>query len=230
MLILIAVLAYFAARAQDHHIAQFAIWKPKEGQEQKFEEGYKQHLVWHKTNNDPWDWYGWYVISGARYGQFVDATFDHSWGDFNEPVKPAGDRADNELHVFPFAELQTVFKVVRMDEASSGGTAGLKSRLIRLITLSVNDMETGLKVVKELKNNYAADIPIQNFQTYKMIDGGDTRQLMIMLGFSDYAEYGKTAGLQEALSAIEDDLQVKTITAVRSETLVYRADMSLFSD
>lgn len=63
---------------QTENIGQFAIWKARDGMLQNFETGYKQHLNWHKTNGDKWNWYGWYIISGDRYGQFVDATFDHN--------------------------------------------------------------------------------------------------------------------------------------------------------
>ena len=97
--------------AQENNLAQFAIWKPKAGNEQLFATGYKQHLVWHKTNNDTWDWYGWYIISGPNWGMFVDATFNHNWNDFDNPVNPAGDKADNALHVHPFGDVLSVFKV-----------------------------------------------------------------------------------------------------------------------
>ncbi|WP_298736037.1 hypothetical protein [uncultured Chitinophaga sp.] len=88
--------------AAQQHIAQFVAWKPKAGAEQLFETGYRQHLLWHKTNRDPWGWYGWFIISGPRTGQFVDATVEHAWSDFDQLLKPADDRADNELHVYPY--------------------------------------------------------------------------------------------------------------------------------
>jgi hypothetical protein len=52
--------------AQDKGIAHFSVWSPK--QEANFKSGYKQHLQWHKANNDSWNWYGWYIISGPRAG------------------------------------------------------------------------------------------------------------------------------------------------------------------
>lgn len=50
---------------------QFAIWKPKNGESENFEKGYKQHLNWHKVNKGHWGWDGWFFISGPTYGQFV---------------------------------------------------------------------------------------------------------------------------------------------------------------
>lgn len=70
---LIFLLIFFASftYAQNSNIGQFAVWKTKEGQLQNFENGYKQHLNWHKSNDDKWGWYGWFIISGNRYGQFL---------------------------------------------------------------------------------------------------------------------------------------------------------------
>ena len=229
LLLLAMILFGSTALAQEKNIAQFAVWQPKEGLEQKFEAGYKQHLLWHKTSGDKWDWYGWFIASGSRYGQFVDATFDHSWNDFNSPVKPAEDLADNRLHVFPFGDVQTVFKISKIQELSSADGADLKSKFIRLVTISVNDIPAALKTIKKLKNDYAANFSVKNFTTYKMVDGGNVNQIILMLGLNDYDEYGKTENLPEELSAIENSLKTKTIIAVNSETLVYRADMSLFA-
>ena len=215
--------------AQDTNIAQFAIWKPNRGQEQTFEAGYKRHLKWHEANEDPWDWYGWYIVSGPRYGQFVDATFDHAWSEFDTPIKPAEDRADNFLHVFPFGELQTVFKVSKVSASSSTDTTGLKSRYLRLITLSVSDVSSALRVLDKLRDTYLKRGVTRNFVTFKVVDGGDTNQIIVILGFSNYNEYGKTATLQEDFSAIEISLSTKVLKSAQSETLVYRADMSLFS-
>ena len=62
------------------------------------------------------------------------------------------------------------------------------------------------------------------------MDGGNINQLVLLLGAADYEEYGKTEDLQEMLGAAEAALQLKVIEQVYSETLVYRADMSLFPE
>jgi hypothetical protein len=222
------VLSHSVTRAQDNTIGQFVFWKPKEGLEQKFETGYKQHLQWHKANNDPWGWYGWYVISGPRSGQFVDATVGHRWGDFDNAIRPSEDAADNRLHVYPFGALQIVFKVSQV-KALSTDVQGLKSKFTRMIMLSVNDVPAALKIVEKLKGRYEG-LSIQHFQTYRIVDGGEMNQIMILLGFEGYHAYGKSAGLQEDLAAIERSLKVKVITSITSETLVYREDMSLFPE
>lgn len=229
-LYLLLILFNSTVLAQEKNVAHFSVWSPKAGREQNFEAGYKKHLLWHKANGDKWSWYGWYIVSGPRFGQFVDATFEHSWSDFDSPVKPAEDAADNELHTVPFGNFLTAFKVSKVRQLSSSDGAGLKSKFIRLITLSVNDMPEGLKAVEKLKNKYATDFSLKNFHTYKLIDGGNANQIILMLGFNDYAGFGKTRNLQEDLTAVEDSLKIKVVTAINSETLLYKSDMSLFAE
>lgn len=102
------------AQEVSHAITSFVIWKPLPGHEDEFESVYKRHLQWHKAAQDTWSWYGWYFVSGERYGQFMDATFDHAWADFDKPIKPAGDRADNRVNVFPYGEVKSVYKALYM--------------------------------------------------------------------------------------------------------------------
>lgn len=225
------LLLLFSIRsAAQQHIAQFVVWKPNAGAEQQFEKGYRQHLLWHKANRDPWGWYGWFIISGPRSGQFVDATVDHAWSDFDHPTKPADDRTDNELHVYPYAELQTVVKAARLADLCTGDISSLQSKFLRMVTLQVRDMNTGIKLIEELKRNWPSATPIKDLLVYKIIDGGPMNQLVLLWGFNNFETYGNSEHLQEALGAAETALKVKAVEALTSETLVYRADMSLFPD
>jgi hypothetical protein len=215
-------------KAQSNSIAHFSFWKPKSGQEKNFETGYKQHLKWHKANADKWSWYGWYIISGPRDGQFVDATFNHAWSDFDKSVKPAEDEADNSLHTYPFGDFLFGLKVKYLTSLSISDSNSLKSKFLRLVTLNVSDIENGEKVIEKLKAKYQSDAGIKTFLTYKVIDGGSLNQLLLLIGLNSFEEYGKSENLQNDLSAIEHSLNLKTVNSITSETLVYRADMSLF--
>lgn len=225
-LTLLLVLAAHTMVAQQRNIAQFVVWKPKEGKAQDFETGYKQHLLWHKANKDPWGWYGWFFISGPRDGQFIDATIDHAWGDFEHSIKPADDRADNVLHVYPHGDVQSVVKAACLKELGTADNEGLKSKFVRMVTLEVTDIPGGIKLVRELKTR----LPLRHLQVYKPVDGGSINQLILLMGFAGYEEYGKAENLQEELSSIETRLGTRTVKGIISETLVYRADMSLFPD
>jgi hypothetical protein len=66
-----------ATGTTQRNLAAFSIWKPKDNQAARFEAGYKQHLKWHLASADRWNWYGWFIVSGPRDGEFLDATFGH---------------------------------------------------------------------------------------------------------------------------------------------------------
>src|SRR6476660_1106439 len=96
--------------------ARITILAPKPGMQKDLEEGYKRHLEWHRSNADKWTWYGWIVTTGPRFGYLVDGTFDHEAADFDTPVSPAEDAADNAKNVFPYASVAgTAFYRMRPD-------------------------------------------------------------------------------------------------------------------
>ncbi|MBC8083370.1 MAG: hypothetical protein H7Z21_09170, partial [Hymenobacter sp.] len=117
-------------------LARFAVWQPKENLEQQFADGYKLHLAWHRAQPDPWNWLGWTVASGPRQGQFIDATFGHAAADFDHPVNPATDAADNALHTEPFARFTGSFTVALLPEASTAGPLQLTDTYLRAYHLT----------------------------------------------------------------------------------------------
>jgi hypothetical protein len=224
------MLVFFSGEViAQNNVAHFSFWKIKPGQAQQFENGYKQHLTWHKDNGDTWSWYGWYVISGARADLFIDATFNHGWSDFDNPVKPAEDRADNNLHTHPFGNFEGGYKMIQLTDLSIGDSHGLQSKFLRLVTIHVTDIDNGKKVIERLKTHYQS-AGIKTFLPFKMVDGGNLNQLLVLIGINSFQEYGKMDKLQEELSAIETTLKIKTITSIAAETLIYRSDMSLIQE
>lgn len=213
--------------SQSGTIAHFSIWKPKPGLDDNFETGYKQHLKWHVVNGDKWNWVGWYIISGPRTNTFVDATFNHSWGDFDKPVKHLEDLADVGLHVSPFGDYQSAFKVAYLPNLSISDSSSLKSKLLRLVTLNVTDIEAGEKIIAKLKISYQST-GVKTFLTFKMVDGGNLNQMLLFLGFKNFEEYEKSETVQENLFAIENSFNTKVITSIASEILIYNSEMSYF--
>jgi hypothetical protein len=227
MKLIAGMLLFIAGEAvAQNNVAHFTFWKPNPAEAQHFENGYKQHLKWHKDNGDQSSWYGWYVISGPRADLFVDATFNHTWIDFDKPVKPAEDRADNNLHTRPFGDYEGGCKLLFLRDLSIGDSSGLESKYLRLITINVTEIDNGKKLIERLKNRYQLT-GIKTFLPFKMVDGGNLNQLLLLIGLQSFQEYGKLENLPEELSAIEATLKIKTITSITAETLVYRADMSL---
>jgi hypothetical protein len=212
------------ATAQNN-IAQFSIWKLTPGKEAYFETGYKKHLQWHKDNSDKWSWQSWYIIVGPRVGFFMDATFNHTWADFDKPVKPIEDGQDARLHISPFGDYQYSYKVAFQPGLSISDTGSLKSKYLRMLTLQVTNMDTAKRVIDKLKGVYQLK-GSTCFLTYKMADGGPLNQFQVFIGFSSYEDYGKSENITEEISQAENSLKVKTVSSVVSETLMYLPAMS----
>jgi len=208
-------------------MGQFAVWKPKEGQTKNFENGYKQHLNWHKTNGDSWSWYGWFIISGERYGQFVDATFNLAWPDFDKPVNPSEDMADNKINVFPYADVQTVFKVSHLKQFSTQDAYSSKSKLSKMLTITSSNSNKIMSLLEELQNFYKSK-NIKTVNTFKIADGGNLNEFIIILGFSTWEEYAVSENIADEISKMESKAGEKVILSIQSETMIYRNDLSYF--
>lgn len=221
------LLLFTIVQAQDSTLTRFAAWKQKEGMDQDFENGYKKHLQWHKANGDTWNWYGWYFTSGPRAGQFLDATDNHHWSDFDKATRPAEDWADNLLHVVPFADFQTVFTVKKLGRLSAAEPECLKSKYIRYVTIQVKDILSGIRALEKLKEQYIRLYDCRSYVFYKVIDGGDLNQLLILLGYDSYEKYGKSDRLLEDLAVIETNMKIRIIDSITSETMTFIQDMSL---
>ncbi len=229
----LTVLFFFlavTARAQQNNLAHVSIWRPKPGYESNFENGYKQHLKFHAANNDQKEWYGWYVISGDRTGYFIDATFGHTWKNFDHPIDPAGDNADNVLHTEPFATFIKGYKLTFVPELSTADSTALKSNFLRIVTIVTEDMETAKSIFEKLRSKYVLNRQIPGYRVYKITDGGNLNEWQILIGHPDFNSFSVYENLREDLGAIERSMKVRTIQSVHVETLRYRKDMSLFTN
>jgi hypothetical protein len=215
-----------AALGQQSPVAQFVVWKVEDGQLQNFENGYKKHLLWHKKNGDQNGWWGWFFVSGPRYGQFMDATFHHAWTDFDNAISPGEDMADNRLHVLPFARMQTIFKARHYTNYSIPDTVDNKWKITRMITVTVDDPEDGLKLAERLKADYSQHHG-KSFNVYGIVDGGALNQFLILMGFSNWQEFGRTEDVSQKLYEFGNKERHKILSVV-SETLLYRPDLSWF--
>ena len=62
----------------------------------------------------------------------------------------------------------------------------------------------------------------------KVVDGGMTNQIILMMGFSNWEEYSMSENLNEKLTEFELSIKIKPVSSITSETMFYRADMSWF--
>ncbi|WP_322404406.1 hypothetical protein [Massilia luteola] len=100
--------------------ARMVVIVSRPGQAEAFEKGYERHLQWHRGAQDPWTWYGWTFVLGNRINRFMDGTFGHAATDFDTPVQPAADAADNNVNVAPYADFVSHGMYQRMDAMSAG--------------------------------------------------------------------------------------------------------------
>ncbi|WP_156390772.1 hypothetical protein [Caulobacter sp. Root487D2Y] len=89
------------------------------GKQDAFEAGYAAHLQWHAAHADALPWFGWYVTSGPRTGLFVDGTFGVPFAAMDRRPDPAGDGADMEARVLPYAKARAYSAHVLWPEPST---------------------------------------------------------------------------------------------------------------
>ena len=216
-----------ATASAQHNLAAFSIWKPKEGQAARFEAGYKKHLQWHTGAGDKWNWYGWFIVSGDRAGEFVDATFGHEWSDLDHRVDPAGDGADNDLHTEPFADYLTGYKLQRLSFSDVEDSTVLGAGYLRMLTIDVVNPHAAAALVENLSTGLRQLSPQHKFLVYEKIDGGRLGQLIILIGLGANADFGRIAAWQDNLLDLDHRNAKPVITAITAETLVFRRDMSI---
>jgi len=88
-----------AVSGQDATGAFLFTYRAHEGQRAAFDEGYRGHLEWHRTHNDPLTWFGWDVLAGPGIGDFVDGVFGIPFAALDRRVDPAGDARDAATNV-----------------------------------------------------------------------------------------------------------------------------------
>jgi len=67
----------------------------KTGQQGEWLDAAAAHIQWHRDQNDPWTWVGFYVETGENSGMYGWASPNHWWSDFDEYDATMGE-ADNE--------------------------------------------------------------------------------------------------------------------------------------
>lgn len=227
-ILLLIVLFGGTVLGQDNRIAQFTVWQPKETLATAFQRGYQQHLKWRKTAGDPWEWYGWYVTSGPRVGWFIDASFNHAWSDFDgRAVDQTEQTVDLNSNVLPYADIRSTYKAFYLKDQSIANSGSLRSKMLRMVTIRVTDMPAAVRVVDRYKNSFRSNSDVTTLMTFKVVDGGNANQLIMLIGSNSWEQYGKTENILDQLNNIENTLKLKTIDGITSETLLYTQDMSL---
>lgn len=240
--VLVLVLCYAGlTMAQTGKAARVVLIKPKEDRNRDFELGYKRHLEWHKLNKDTWAWYGWQIVAGENFGYFMDGTFGHKWEDFDNPVMPAADAADNVINVTPYADFVSNSYVELLDELSNCSLLETKQPSA-LIEFHRFEIKSGFE--KEFEQILSACHKIFEKQSrrhtvYKVTNGGSLPQYLMMIPMDKISELQRSGVsientvLNSLLTSALVSMQQKMETGVVLHTgciLRYRADMSYFPE
>lgn len=215
---------------------------PKEGEESQFIEGYKSHLDWHRKNNDPFSWYGWYVISGDRVGMFIDGAFGISFQAFDNRIAPVEDAVHFQKFVAPYSDV-AYRKVFILQKNLSTSTVLERWQP----TVYINAYSFSLVPGKEPEFDGIVSSLVLNLQgnpgvtMYRQLTGGRLPTYLMMVhhnGFADFDSDQTATTLSHLINHhFEDSLAnqmleqlSKCIEGIYGETWVYRRDLSYFPE
>ncbi len=221
------------AHAAAGEAAHFFVYRMQPGAAAKFEEGYRQHLAWHRAHRDPLAWYGWTIEDGERSGFFVDANVGQSFAAFDHRVDVAADGADFRTNVSPYAMPMGQPTFVLLREASTGTPLeDLKPSATMQVThvLVRFGMEARFERALVAAHHALQKVPDAPPHTwYRLVTGGDTAQYMLLVARDGWAGYDR---FERSLGSLlgGDDAAVKDVVdAVQSattETWRYRPELS----
>lgn len=216
---------------------------PKENQSRAFEEGYKQHLDWHKNINDLLPWYAWYVQTGEQMGMFIDGTFGISFQAFDQRKNPKEDGADFSQTTAPYVDpvYRKVYQVQRYLSTALLLEEQEPSPAIEVFyfTLHMGAVYQFEEVFKALAQKIKKDSELQlKFTFYKLISGDEHPGYLLMIPRENFAYFDH----QEAIVTIDEILNdhfpdgkwknelKNSVKSIQSETWAYRSDLSYFPE
>lgn len=208
----------------------FAYW-PKEGQKERFDEGYRAHLQWHRDRRDPLVWYGWYVSSGERIGMFIDGSFGAPFAAFDQRVAPKDDAADAARTFVAYATdaFRASYRLRR--EFSTGFPLEQwkpsKSVQVFHYTLRPGTQARFERFVLAVRGALLKRDGAPAYTWYEKVVGG-APGYMLMVARDDWKSYDAHGAAPETLvapAALEDF--TAAVAEVRSEIWSYREDLSL---
>jgi hypothetical protein len=214
--------------------AHFFAYQPKAGMQAQFDQGYREHLAWHRGKHDPLAWYGWYVSQGERAGQFIDASVGVPFAAMDRRVDPAGDAANYRKTFAPYGDPASRTSYVLLPALGTGQpledmhpSASVQVLHYTLRPGTEARFESAIAAVRDVLSGIEG-APAHTW--YRLVAGGRQPQYMLMIARDDWASYDrfrKMPGewLAGPDSAAGDDYAA-AVLEVDSEIWNYRADLS----
>lgn len=195
-------------------------YTPAEGNQSRFDEGYRRHLDWHRAKGDSLVWYGWYVLTGDRIGTFIDGTFGNRFEAIDRRVDPAGDAADFAQTAAPFADpvYRRAYRL-RVDLSSATPLEDRQpSPLVHVYHFTV-EPGTGERFEEWVRQTWVSTVERgggPDYTWYELVLGGEHPGYLLMV---------PARGLS-GLQPISTEALAGMAARVRSETWRYREDLS----
>lgn len=201
------------AQHSSGEFARVVVIQPKPGASADFTAGYERHIAWHRNNNDPWSWYGWFFVLGDRLGQFMDGTFNHALADFDKSILPVEDAADNQKNVVPHADFISHTIYERLPHLSHGPSLPDTSPYLALYTFVVTPGNEQ-KFESSLKG-----LSPGRMSVFKLRIGGPMTQYLLMRAATSFSS---------GASLPEIKLPAAIVRDAKSELLRFQSTMSYF--
>ena len=194
--------------------------RARAGFDNQLDDGYRRHLDWHRGAGERWAWYLWEVANGDRAGLYVDGTFGHAWADFDAPVDPAGDGANNNLNVEPFA-VRFANHVWRSRPDLSGGAVDPEKA--PLVFRSEYRVRAGGEAAFESAIARLRAIASAPYTVFELVSGGELPTYVVWMPAESWAQAG---ALADRVAAVTRGLSASAEMS-RAELWRLRRDLSL---
>ena len=240
---LIVLLLAAPAHAQDARgtVAKWYLSTVKTGHEMQWEQAMKEHVDWHRQQNDTWTWHTYMIVSGERLGQYITMTTDHAWADFDTPdVAEQEDAADASSRLGPHIESLGSGLWDELPDLSRPPDASPPFPLIQIINYGIKPSKGAVFAGNVVQFGQTVDATNMSFSVLWFVrpDGGAAARTFTRIvprenwasmqpnpgaktSFEAVAETFGSAGLQQWIDSFGESVEW-----LKSEFWQYRPDLS----
>ena len=229
------------ARAQDPQgpVTHYYLTTVKPGHDVKWEEALKEHVDWHRQQNDTWAFDTYMLLTGERLGQYLTISDGHPWADYDAPsVSAQEDSTDAMSKLGPHTKSLSSGFLTEQTELSRPPEAPLPSPLIQTVRYQIKPGKNPVfmgTVVRFGEVNDKMNLPHRYFwyseygggaaaRTFWRIVGRPNWAAMAPLSPSSFQAVRETHG-EEGLQEWIDDF-AESVGSVTSNLWQHRPDLS----
>lgn len=203
-----------------------------------FEEGFKKHIAWRKTQGDTWRWDTWQIVRGEKLGLYYTSTDGHAWKDFDaEPINATEGGANYMASVGDaLVSISGSMSVMLPKLSNFPDGEAQQGALAEVITWNVKTGRMGdlMQAIGRYHEAFAKVAPdIKYIWTMSVNGGEDTISVVLPRNsWADFEPGEKTPDMivQEAFGRAESlavsERFTNSIEGSTTTVWMYRADMS----